>query len=110
MMISAAKWGCFEAPGIRDTMRIRVTIIMVESVVVPTDKTYVVTSTALLMFNGIQAGHTIIAKNAMPVAESPCQNTSHLEYTDQPIEATFKMSGITAALQLQLQMIQQRQT
>ena len=38
VMISAAKWGCFEAPGIQDTRRIRVTMIMVESVVVPTDK------------------------------------------------------------------------
>jgi hypothetical protein len=38
MTISAARWGFFEAPGIRDTKRIRVTMIMVHTVVVPTDK------------------------------------------------------------------------
>jgi hypothetical protein len=57
-MISAAKRGCFEAPGIRDTMRIRVIMIMVESVVVPTDRVYVVTCIELLILNGNQAGHT----------------------------------------------------
>ena len=108
VMISAAKRGCFEVPGIRDTRRIRRTMIMVESVVVLTDKAYVVTCTAVPMFDGIHAGHTWMAKNANPVAESPCQHTSNAEHTDQPMEATFKMSGITAALQLQLQMIQQR--
>jgi hypothetical protein len=56
VIISAARRGCFEAPGIRDTRRIRVIMIMVESVVVPTDKAYVVTCTALLMLSGIQAG------------------------------------------------------
>ena len=108
--ISAAKQGCFDAPCIRDTTMIRVTMIMVESVVVLTDKVNVVTCTALLIFSGIQTGTTSKTENPMPVAESPCQHTSNLEHTDQPMEATFKMSGITTALQLQLQMIQQRQT
>ena len=110
VIISAAKRGCFEAPGIRDTRRIRVTMMMVESVVVLTDRTYVVTSTALQILDGIQAGYTTRAKKAMPVTKSPCQYSSNLENTDQPMEATFNMSGIIAALQLQLQMIQQRQT
>jgi hypothetical protein len=73
VIISAAKRGFFEAPGIRDTRRIRITMIMVESVVVPTDKVYVVTSTALLMPTGNQAGYTWRTKYAMPVAKSPCQ-------------------------------------
>jgi hypothetical protein len=73
VIISAAKRGFLEAPGIRDTRRIRVTIMMVESVVVPTDKAYVVTCTALPMVIGIQAGHTTMAKEVMPVAESSCQ-------------------------------------
>jgi hypothetical protein len=38
VMISATKRGCFEVPGIRDTRRIRVTMIMVERVVALTDK------------------------------------------------------------------------
>ena len=37
VMISAAKRGCFEAPGIRDTRRIRMTMILVETLVVATD-------------------------------------------------------------------------
>jgi hypothetical protein len=72
VIISAAKRGCFEAPGIRDTRRIRVTMIMVENVVVPTDKAYVVTCTALMMLPGIEAGHTVMTNNAIPVAKSPC--------------------------------------
>ena len=68
VIISAARWGCLEAPGIRDTKRIRVTMIMVESVVVPTDKAYVVTSTAVPIFNGNQTGTTRRTKNAIPVA------------------------------------------
>jgi hypothetical protein len=110
VIISAAKRGCFEASGIRDTRRIRVTMIMVESVVVPTDKAYVVTCTALPMLTEIQPGYTWRAKFAMPVAKSAHQETSSLEYMDQPMEATFNMNGVTAALQLQLQMIQHRQT
>jgi hypothetical protein len=73
VIISAAKRGCFEAPGIRDTWRIRVTMIMVDSVVVPTDKVYVVDCTALPMLTGIQAGYTWMAKYAIPVTKSPCQ-------------------------------------
>jgi hypothetical protein len=73
VIISAAKGGFFEAPGIRDTRRIRVTMIMVERVVVPTDKAYVVTLTILPTFPGIQAGYSSMTTNAMPVAESPCQ-------------------------------------
>ena len=110
VMISAAKRGCFEAPGIRDTRMIRVTMIMVERVVVPTDNAYVVAATAVPVFSVINTGPMSIIKYVMPIAESPCQYTSNLEYTDQPMEATFKMSGITAILQLRLQMIQQRQT
>jgi hypothetical protein len=37
MIISAAKRGCFDAPGIRDIRRIRVIMIIVEAVVVATD-------------------------------------------------------------------------
>ena len=68
---SAAKGGFFEAPGIRDTSRIRVTMIMVESVVVLTDKVYVVTDIALTRLFEIQAGYTAMINNAMPVAEVP---------------------------------------
>jgi hypothetical protein len=75
MMISAAKRGRFEAPGIRDTRKIQVIMIMVERAVVATDKEYVAVSTALAIFNGIQTGHTSMAKYAMPVAESKCQKT-----------------------------------
>ena len=67
-------------------------MIMVERVVVPTDKAYVLISTAPQTLSGIQAGYTWMAKYAMPVAESPCQYTSNSEHTDQPMEATFKMS------------------
>jgi hypothetical protein len=49
---------------------IRVTMMMVESVVVLTDKAYVVSITALLIVIGIQAGYTTRAKYAMPVAKS----------------------------------------
>jgi hypothetical protein len=49
-----------------------VTMIMVESVVVPTDKAYVVAFTALAMLAGSQAGDTVSAKHAVPVAKSPC--------------------------------------
>jgi hypothetical protein len=73
VIISADKRGFFEAPCIRDTRRIRVTMIRVESVVVPTDKAYVVTFTAVQIFCGIKAGHTMKAKYAMPVAKSCCQ-------------------------------------
>jgi hypothetical protein len=38
VMISAAKRGFFEAPGRRDTRKIRVTMRMVQTVVVPADK------------------------------------------------------------------------
>jgi hypothetical protein len=48
-------------------------MIMVESVVVLTDKVYVVTSTALTMLTGTQAGYTWRAKYAMPVAKSSHQ-------------------------------------
>ena len=82
VMISAAKRGPFEAPGIRDTRMIRVTMIMVESVVVPTDKAYVVACMALEMFTGIQAGYTRMTKHEMPVAKSPYQYTSNSEHTD----------------------------
>jgi hypothetical protein len=60
-----------------------VTMIMVESVVVPTDEAYVVTSTALAMLTGIQAGNTRMAKYAIPVAKIPVSKTSNIEYTDQ---------------------------
>jgi hypothetical protein len=110
VIISAARRGFCEAPGIRDTRRIRVTMIIVESVVVPTDKAYVVTSTELPMLTGIQVGYTWMTKYAMPVAKVPVSKTSNLEYTDQLMEVTFNMSGMTAALQLQLQMIQHRHT
>jgi hypothetical protein len=73
VMISAAKRGCFEAPGIRDTRMIRVTIRIVDRVVVPTDRAYEVTSKSVQMVAGIQAGYTRVTKNAIPVAESPCQ-------------------------------------
>jgi hypothetical protein len=39
MIISAAKRGCFDVPGIRYTRRIQVTMIMVEIAVVVTDNT-----------------------------------------------------------------------
>ena len=70
VMISAAKRGCFEAPGIRDTKRIRVTMMMVETVVVATDNAIPEIWTALAMCGGIQTGHTEMTKYAMPVAES----------------------------------------
>jgi hypothetical protein len=69
MMISAAKRGCFEAPGIRDTRRIRVTMITVETVVVPTDNVIHKISTSSMICCGIQTGITTMTKHAMPAAE-----------------------------------------
>jgi hypothetical protein len=69
VIISAAKRGAFEAPGNRDTRRIRVTIIMVERLVVPTDKAKLVSAIALPIFAEIQTGTNSMTKYAMPVAE-----------------------------------------
>jgi hypothetical protein len=69
MMISAAKWSCFEAPGIRDTRTIRVTMIMVETVVVPTDNAIQEISTPSGICVGIQAGYTESANCVRPAAE-----------------------------------------
>jgi hypothetical protein len=69
VMISAAKRGCFEAPGMRDTRRIRVTMIMVEKDVVVTDNAIQEICTALLICGGIQTGHMAITKCARPAAE-----------------------------------------
>ena len=110
VIISAAKRGCVEAPGIRDTKRIRVTMIIVESVVVLTDKVYVVTCISVERFTGTLTGATFTTKSPMPVTKIPCQHTSNLQHTDLPMDATFKMKGIASNFQLQLQMIQQRQT
>jgi hypothetical protein len=51
-----------------------------------------------------------MTKNAMPVAENQCQQIPISAHMDEPMEAIFKMSGMPANFQLQLQMIQQRQT
>ena len=75
------------------------TMIMVEIVVVPRDKAYAVTSAARQILNGIQTGTTARTKYTMLIAENPRQHTSNLEHIDQPMEATFKMSRITTALQ-----------
>jgi hypothetical protein len=69
MMISAAKWSCFEAPGIRGTRTIQVTMIMVETVVVPTDNAIQEISTPAAICVGIQAGYTAITKFVRPAAE-----------------------------------------
>jgi hypothetical protein len=70
MMISAAKRGCLVAPGIRDTRRIRVTMMTVETVVVVTDNAIQEMRTAREICGGTQMGHIASAKFAMPVAES----------------------------------------
>jgi hypothetical protein len=110
MMISAAKWSCFDAPGIRDTRKTWVTMMMVEEVVVPTDNAIEQIWTALLMGGGIQAGHTKIAKYPMPVAESNVRTQVKCRMPAWPMEVMFKMSGTAVTFQQWLDIIQQRQT
>jgi hypothetical protein len=69
-IISAAKWGCFTAPGTQDIRTMRVTIIMVEVVVVAADNATREISGALKICSGIQAGHTWNAKATRPAADS----------------------------------------
>jgi hypothetical protein len=112
MMISAAKRGPFDVPGIRETRRIRVTIMMVEAVVVPTDNAMEAIRRGLLICSGIQTGQINRAKYAMPAAENSVRSPRQILCTlaDTPMEATFKASGTPTTFQLWLQTIQVRHT
>jgi hypothetical protein len=83
---------------------------IVETAVVATDNVKEVIITPLEISGEIQTGAITMTKFAMPVAEGRCQETSSSDDMDKPMEPTFKTSGTPANFQLQLQMIQQRQT
>ena len=95
VMISAAKRGCFEAPGIRDTRRIWVTMIMVETVVVVTDNITEEIRRALITCGGNQTGDTARAKIEIPVTESNARlwgsNNSVYWQTDQLKQCSKQM-------------------
>jgi hypothetical protein len=77
VIISAAMRGCFDAPGIWDTRRIWVTMIIAEAVVVATDRAMqeIITS-AFSIWPGAWTWHTALEKYAIPVAEfwEPCHS------------------------------------
>jgi hypothetical protein len=69
-IISIAICGWRLAPGICDTIRIRMTIITVDSTVVATDNEYELSCTGLTMLSGIICGEIPKPNNVIPRAEN----------------------------------------
>jgi hypothetical protein len=72
-IISIAICGWRLAPGIRDTIKIRMTIITVDSTVVTRDSEYELTVTAVAMLLSISCGETSKANSVIPRAGSVYQ-------------------------------------
>ena len=72
-IISIAIRGWQLAPGIRDTITIRMTIITVDSTVVATDSEYELIWTGMAMLFGINCGVTSKPNPVIPRAKTVCQ-------------------------------------